>query len=490
MKKTTVILSFSLLLALVLCVPSGQQPSDSGKSLSIGPTCLWAASPLAPQEKKPQWKSRDEYDAYQAIVGEQDPNKKIQLAQAFLEKFKDSDFRDLAYLEVLGAYQRLGDGIKAVEAGQKALDANPDNLDAHTRVAYLFPFAFSPTIYVCPNHPEVVQRRPGSCPSCGTVLEPRDDPEAPSKLSRAESDAKRGLELVQKAQKPENVTEDQFNQGIKARRAVFNSLLGFAGLQRKDYAGAVTSLKAAAEDNPSYSYGFYWLGLSYLSLTPRDYDNAVWNMARAISLAKAARDPNADAWEKYLRQTYIGYHGNDQGLADIVTQAASSSTPPEGFKVAPMEVPKETGNKSIDAFNQIFFQLKFGGERAQKLWDDLKGEPFGVGGYVESVEKGTEPGLYLVRIDVLEQSKATDGMYDIELRDSTQPNVKNLSKGDAVHFKGTISAYTATPNLIITLDSATINEDEIPEQPKVAPKPKPKPRPRATTRRTTRKPPE
>lgn len=82
-------------------------------------------------------------------------------------------------------------------------------------------------------------------------------------------------------------------------------------------------------------------------------------------------------------------------------------------------------------------------------------------------------------------------MYDIELRDSTQPNVKNLSKGDAVHFKGSISAYTATPNLVITLDSATINDDEIPEQPKVAPKPKPKPRPRATTpaRRPTRKPP-
>lgn len=462
MKKTTAILSFTLLAALVLCAPSGPQPSDSGKLLSLGPTCLWAASPPAPQEKKPQWKSRDEYDAYQAIAGEQDPNKKIQLAQAFLEKFKDSDFKDLAYLEVLGAYLRLGDGIKAVEAGQKALEANPDNLDAHTRVAYLFPFAFR-----------------------------LDDPDVAAKLSRAESDAKRGLAVLQKAQKPENVTEDQFNQRFKASRAVFNSLLGFVGLQRKDYAGAVTSLKAAAEDNPSYSYGFYWLGLSYLNLTPRDYDNAVWNMARAISLAKAARDPNADPWEKYLRQTYIGYHGNDEGLADIVTQTASSSTPPEGFKVGPMEVPKETGNKSIDAFNQTFFQLKFGGERAQKLWDGLKGEPFGVGGYVENVEKGTEPGVYLVRIDVLEQSRSAEGMYDIELRDSTQPNVKNLSKGDAVHFKGTISAYTATPNLVITLDSATITDDEIPEQPKVAPKPKPKPRPRATTpaRRPPRKPP-
>jgi hypothetical protein len=48
-----------------------------------------------------------------------------------------------------------------------------------------------------------------------------------------------------------------------------------------------------------------------------------------------------------------------------------------------------------------------------------------------------------------------------------------------------------TPSLVITLDRATINDDEIPDQPKVAPKPKPKAKPRATTptRRTTRRPP-
>jgi tetratricopeptide (TPR) repeat protein len=460
MKKTTALLSFTLLLIVALCLPSGQRVGDQGRLLALGPTCLWAASPETPQEKKPQWKSREEYDEYQKLVAEQDASKKIQLGQAFLEKFKETDFKDLVYVEMLRAYQKLGDGVKAVEAGQKALDANPGNLDAHTLVAYLFPFAFKP-----------------------------DDPEVSAKLGRAESDAKHALEVLQKLQKPENVSDEQFNQGIKARRAVFNTLLGFVALQRKDYAAGATALKTAAEDNPSNSYGFYWLGLSYLNLTPRDYDNAIWNVARAISLAKAARDPNAEAWERYLRQTYIGYHGNDGGLADITSQAAASPTPPEGFKVAPMEVPKPTGNASIDAFNQTFFQLKFGGERAQKLWDGLKGEPLGVGGFVESVEKGTDPGVYLVRIDVLAQSKAADGVYDIELRDSTQPNVKNLGKGDAVHFKGKISSYTATPNLVITLDNGTINEDEIPDQPRVAPKPKPKPRPTTPTRRTTRRPP-
>jgi tetratricopeptide (TPR) repeat protein len=462
MKKTTALSSFTLLLIVALCVPSGQRVGDQGVAFSLGPTCLWAASPQPPQEKKPQWKSREEYDAYQAMAGEQDPNKKIQLAEAFLEKFKDTDFKDLAYVTMMQTYAQLNDSAKAMDAARQAVKANPDKFEALAYLSFAFPFVFK-----------------------------ADAPEATAELSQAEGDAKHGLDLLQKLEKPASVTDEQFAQYVKGQRANFNNAVGFVALQRKDYAAGVTALKAAAEDNPSNSYGFYWLGLSHLNLSPRDYDNAIWNMARAISLAKAARDPNAEAWERYLRQTYIGYHGNDEGLADITSQAAASPTPPEGFKVAPMEIPQPTGNASIDGFNKTFFELKFGGERAQKLWDGLKGEPFGMGGFVESVERGSEPGVNLVRIDVLAQSKAADGVYDIELRDSTQPNVKNLGKGDAVHFRGRINAYTATPNLVITLDNGTINEDEIPDQPRVAPKPKPKPKPRANTptRRTTRRPP-
>jgi hypothetical protein len=107
-------------------------------------------------------------------------------------------------------------------------------------------------------------------------------------------------------------------------------------------------------------------------------------------------------------------------------------------------------------------------------------------GFVESVEKGSDPGVFAVRIDILEASKAADGVYDIELKDSTQPNVKNLSKGDGVHFQGKIESYTATPNLVITLGDGKINEDELPEHPKVTPKPKPKPK-AAPARRPARK---
>jgi hypothetical protein len=249
--------------------------------------------------------------------------------------------------------------------------------------------------------------------------------------------------------------------------------VGFVALQRKDYAAAITSYKAASEDNPSDWYVFYRMGLAYLYSNPHDYDHGIWYIARALALAKAAPDPNAEEFDKYLKQTYIGYHGNDQGLQDIVTQAASSVNPPDGFKVAAMEAPKHTGNPLVDGFNDMTYPLKFGGETAQKAWDGLKGQPLGLGGVVDSVEKGSEAGTYLVRIGILDQSKATPGVYDIELKDTKQPNVKNLQRGDAVTFKGTADSYTATPNVVLTVVGEITQPDPLPDKPPVKEKPKP-----------------
>jgi tetratricopeptide (TPR) repeat protein len=396
--------------------------------------------------KQPQWKSRDEYDAFNAMAGEKDPQKKISLAEAFLQKYSNSDFKANAYLLMAQTYQQMGQGDKAIEAGRKALEADPDNLEALSYLSFAFPFIFK-----------------------------ADDPEAITKLSRAESDAKHGLEVLAKMAKPANVPEDKFNQAVKGARAVFNSVIGFVALQRKDYPAAVVALKLAAEDNPSDVYTFYRMGLAYLYSTPPDYSQALWYMARAVSLAKAANDPTGPGpdIEKFLKRAYVNYHGNEEGLQDVINQAASSVNPPEGFKVAEMKVPEKTGNPNIDGFNDMATPLKLGGDRAQKAWDVFKGQDLGLGGFVDSIVPGTEAGTHLVRIDILDASKAADGVYDIELKDATQPNVKNLSKGDIVRFQGKIDSYTATPSFVLTVVGTIIDPNPLPDAPKVQPKPKP-----------------
>ena len=117
MKKTTVLISFTLLLVLALCGPNGQRAGDRGAGLSLGPACLWAASPEPPQEKKPGWKSREEYDAYQAADAEQDPNKKI------AQEHHDTHRKTVELAEKLGVNRVInfsgcpGDGPTATKPG-------------------------------------------------------------------------------------------------------------------------------------------------------------------------------------------------------------------------------------------------------------------------------------------------------------------------------------------------------------------------------------
>jgi tetratricopeptide (TPR) repeat protein len=441
MKKTTVLLSFTVLFSLASQTGKAVAAEVAGNALRLGPARAWSAPPQAAQAKS--WKSNEESQAYYAMANEKDLNKKISLGEAFLQKFANSDFKDLAYFAMMQAYFQLGDSAKAIDAGKKVIELNPDNIDALAFLSYVFPFVFK-----------------------------ADEADATAKLSRTESDARHGLEVLQKIPKPANVTDEQFSQVVKPKRAVFNGAIGFVALQRKDYPAAITAFKTAAEDSPSDVYAFYRLGLAYLYSTPPDYNNAMWSLARSVSLANASKNPAGADIDKFLRRAYVNYHGNEEGLADIITLAASSPTPPEGFKVAQMETPKPTGNQNVDNFNTLTFPLKLGGEKAQKQWDAMKGEPLGLGGSIDSVVAGKQPGTHLVRIDILDQSKATDGVYDIELVDSTQPNVKNLSKGDLVTFKGKIESYTATPSLVLTLSGEITTE--LPEKPAAKEKPKPK----------------
>jgi tetratricopeptide (TPR) repeat protein len=444
MRKSTALWSFTLLVSLVVWTPAAQAAAKPQHVLRGAFAHQWNAPPQAAQAKN--WKSRDEYDAFNAMATEKDANKRISLAEAFLQKYSNSDFKDGAYVVEMQTYQQLNQPDKAVEAGHKALEANPDNPDALRFLSFVFPFVYK-----------------------------ADDPEATAKLSRAESDAKHGLEMLQKLQKPAGVSDEQFNQAVKGLRAIFNGTVGFIALQRKDYPAAITSYKAASEDNPSDWYVFYRMGLAYLYSNPHDYDHGIWYIARALALAQAAKDPNAEEFDKYLKQTYIGYHGNDQGLQDVVTQAASSVNPPDGFKVAAMEAPKHTGNPLVDGFNDMTYPLKFGGETAQKAWDALKGQALELGGVVDSIQKGSEAGTYLVRIGILDQSKATPGVYDIEVKDSKQPDVKNLVRGDVVRFRGKADSYTATPNVVLTVVGEITDPDPLPDKPPVKEKPKPAP---------------
>jgi len=434
MKKPLAFLTLSLMVSFAAVIALARMPERLGKQAFLGTAREANDSPPAgdQQAKKPQWKSTEEYNAFSSMASEKDPGKKISLAEAFLQKFSNSDFKYLAHLQMMGAYQQLGKADKAIDEARAVLKDDPDNLQGLQYLSFALPFLYKPA-----------------------------DTKASDMLSEIEAMAKRGLDLLSKLQKPQNVTEEQFTQAIKPVRAVFNSAQGFAALQKKDYASAITSFKASLEDNPNDMYPIYRLGVAYVSSSPPDYNNGLWYLARAVSVGKSAKAPDEAGIENYLKESYGCYHGTDDGLAELIAQAGNAPNPPADFKVAPMDKPKPSGNANINTFNQYTFPLTLTActSQVQTQWAQLKDQPLGLIGFVHDVEKSSEAGTYRIRI-TLDQSKVADA-YDIELKDSTQPAVGDLGPGDAVHFQGTIASYKVKPSFVLTLDKATINEDDL-----------------------------
>ena len=91
MKKTTALWTLTLLVSLSCGATAGEHANRSGLSADLTLVDRMEAPPQA--AKAPQWKSREEYDAYNAMATEKDPNKKISLAEAFLQKYRDIRFQ-------------------------------------------------------------------------------------------------------------------------------------------------------------------------------------------------------------------------------------------------------------------------------------------------------------------------------------------------------------------------------------------------------------
>ena len=431
MKKMTVLFSMMLFAGLV-SLPNSFCAAGrlAGAPLLLSPAASPAPVPAAPQAKKPQWKSRAEYDAFQAFVKESDPHKRIPLIQAFIQKYAQSDFLANAYVAEMQTYVQLNQTNEAVASAKKALSVDSGNLEALSYLCLLFPYTFKSS-----------------------------DPNASAELAKIAQYAQQGLELLQNLQKPAGVTEAQFEAYIKpkTKRAVFNIAAGYAALQQKNYSQAIKSLEAAAQDEPENVLIYSFLGQAYYNETPREINKAIWNLAHASALAEASNSQNAAQLKKFYSQVYEAQHGSSAGEAQVLAQAKTSGTMPADFSVAPPPHHAATGNPNLDAFYKLEDALAVGGDTAQQNWQQLKGQPLGLVGHIDSVVPGTDPNTYQVRVDITPQSQSQQGTYDIVLQDS-QPDAKYLQPGDPLRFQGTLSAYSMTPNFTLTLSGAKIDQ--------------------------------
>jgi hypothetical protein len=119
MRKGTALLALTLAISMPALAVGRQQQVTGRRNQQKEQQ----AAPAAPQNVGPLAQSKDELDAYMGLQNEQNPGKKIELADAFIAKYPNSDFVQYGHSIKVTAFNQTGNPKEAVASAEKAIDS-------------------------------------------------------------------------------------------------------------------------------------------------------------------------------------------------------------------------------------------------------------------------------------------------------------------------------------------------------------------------------
>jgi hypothetical protein len=170
---------------------------------------------------------------YNGGIQVKDANKRAAYLVRFVQAFPDSPYANQALGVAATSYLQAQNAPKMLEVANGILAKDPNNLGMLLVLSD----------YYC---------------------------DKADQFAKAEPLAKKAISLVDTAQKPEGVTDEQWAQQKSLQKGLALSSLGQVNIEKKDNAAAVENLKAAAPllkaDNASYGRNQYRLGFALLNL--------------------------------------------------------------------------------------------------------------------------------------------------------------------------------------------------------------------------------
>ncbi len=393
-----------LLLAIVLGVSVGTVTQ------AAQPAQGQAAAPAQGQAAAPVIKDPAEYNAYVSAVQQTDPNAKISGLEAFLTQYPNSVMKTQALEILMGTYQQTNNAPKTMATANKVIAADPCNERALALLAYF-----------------------------DRVLAQSNQGNAQQELTDGKKDGEQGISCFDK------VTDPEIKKMQPQMTSIFDSVIGIADLQDKDYADAVKYLKPAVEANATDFSVVYPLALAYLSQTPPDYQNGIWYAARAAAVAPPAAEPQI---EKYAKSQYVKFHAGEDGWTDVLAAAKANGAQ---VPIKPAPTPAEQAHNMIAAtspdkmdFATWEFILTNGTPDDQAtVWNAIKGKAVQMNGTVIS----TTPEQFMIAgsSDDIDAKKA-----DITLNFEEKVPPKLIPKdGASFDFQGEPSSYTSSPFMMV-----------------------------------------
>jgi hypothetical protein len=165
---------------------------------------------------------KDEVAAYKNFSKEQQPAKKIQMGNTFLQKYPKSPLAERVDVGLMNAYHSQQDWKNTYLSADSALAIKPDDVDVLTTVAWTIPHVYSP-----------------------------NDTDAEQELDKAETYAKHAIDVLAKMPKPTDLNDAQFAASKAKRLVQAHSALGLVYFRREDYDNSAKELELATKDNPT-----------------------------------------------------------------------------------------------------------------------------------------------------------------------------------------------------------------------------------------------
>ena len=232
-----------------------QQPNDKDKQpapLSMDSPQGAAATP-APVPSSPEEEAA--YKAFQAVPPN-DVDKRIPMAEQFLQKYPQSRYRPLMYQTLVSGYLAKQEVPKMLDAGEKEIALNPND----TPVLGLMGQTLARTVNV-------------------------KSPNAMEQLNKAEQYSKRAIEVTPTLPKPAELTDEQFAAAKNNALEMAYSGLGLVYLQEGKFTDAIPALEQSvkADNHPEPDpVNWYLLGLANEKASHFDAAVAAYTKCAAI----------------------------------------------------------------------------------------------------------------------------------------------------------------------------------------------------------------
>jgi tetratricopeptide (TPR) repeat protein len=231
-----------------------KQPNPAPLSMDVAP----AASP-------------EEEAAFKAVQQATDPNKRIQLAEEFLQKYRQSRYRPSMYQSLVSGYFATQQVPKMLDAGEKEIEMNPNDAPVLAVMAQTLARTYNAKA-----------------------------PDAAKQLDKAELYSKRAIEITPTLPKPENLTDEAFTNAKNDTLVMAHGGLGLVYIRRGKFSEAIPeleqSVKADTHPDPD-PVNYYLLGVADKQTSHFEAAAAAFSKCAAMqsSLQAACKSSAEDA---------------------------------------------------------------------------------------------------------------------------------------------------------------------------------------------------